>query len=358
MVTDGLAVTGSGGFLGWHTMVRAHATGRKAEAVDLRGPRPDLGGAQRVLHLAGVNRGSADEVLRGNVAAAEALAAAVRAAVPPPATIVFANSVHAGADTPYGAGKRRAAEILAAATADVGAAFVDLALPNLFGEHGRPFYNAVTATFCHLLARGEEPVVAQDRELSLLHAQDAAAVLVGEAGQAAIGQRRHRIGVAQLRERLAGFATAYATGTVPALHTPFDVALFNTYRSYTRVGARPLTPHRDGRGSFHEVVRCLGGPGQSSFSTTVPGVTRGDHFHLAKVERFAVLAGRARIALRKVLTGEVVHVDVDGAEPAFVDMPTMWAHNITNTGDGELHTLFWTNDLFDPAAPDTYPEPV
>jgi UDP-2-acetamido-2,6-beta-L-arabino-hexul-4-ose reductase len=93
-------------------------------------------------------------------------------------------------------------------------------------------------------------------------------------------------------------------------------------------------------------------------STTVPGVTRGEHFHLHKVERFVVVRGRARIELRKVLSSGVVTFDVDGDHPAVIDMPTLWAHNITNTGDTEVVTLFWANEIFDPAAPDTYAEPV
>jgi UDP-2-acetamido-2,6-beta-L-arabino-hexul-4-ose reductase len=93
-------------------------------------------------------------------------------------------------------------------------------------------------------------------------------------------------------------------------------------------------------------------------STTRPGITRGDHFHLRKVERFAAVAGHARISLRRVLGSEVVSFDVDGERPVAVDMPTMWVHNITNTGDCELTTLFWTDTLHDPAAPDTYWEKV
>ena len=106
------------------------------------------------------------------------------------------------------------------------------------------------------------------------------------------------------------------------------------------------------------MVRAHGGQGQTFVSTTRPGITRGEHFHLRKVERFVVLSGRARISLRRLFSEEVVSFDVTGGDPSVVDMPTMWAHNITNTGSDELTTLFWTQELFDPAAPDTYAEPV
>ena len=119
-----------------------------------------------------------------------------------------------------------------------------------------------------------------------------------------------------------------------------------------------LTPHSDARGSFVETVRCRGGQGQSSFSTTVPGITRGDHYHLTKIERFAVIQGQARISLRKMFHDEVLDFDVTGDQPVAIDMPVGWVHNITNTGSDTLLTQFWSHELFRPEAPDTFPEPV
>lgn len=366
-----VAITGAGGFLGWHTRVRAHAERRVNGAADVRpiGMDPSVStdllaaavsGAEHIVHLAGVNRGSEGEVRDGNILLAARLAAGIRYAARPPQRIVFANSVQAATGGTYGDAKRRAADLLAECADQVGAEFVDVPLPNLFGEHGRPFYNSVTATFCHQLANGETPQIHRDQELSMLHVQDAAAILLGNVKPGDAEARLTRIRVSALRDKLQYFAAVYATGAIPALESAFDIALFNTYRSYTfpALARRELATHGDARGEFSEVIRCHGGTGQTSFSTTVPGVTRGDHFHLAKVERFAVLSGTARISLRRVLTDDVVHVDVDGERPAYVDMPTMWAHNITNVGSAVLCTLFWTNDLFDPAAPDTYREVV
>jgi UDP-2-acetamido-2,6-beta-L-arabino-hexul-4-ose reductase len=159
---------------------------------------------------------------------------------------------------------------------------------------------------------------------------------------------------------LSRFNGLYATGDIPSLLFPMDVDLFNTLRSARFPGHYPivLSPRTDNRGSLVEVVRSHGGHGQTFVSTTKPGITRGEHFHLRKVERFVVLRGGARISLRKLFTDEVVCFDVTGEAPVIVDMPTMWVHNITNTGESELTTLFWAHELFDPAAPDTFPEPV
>lgn len=360
------AVTGARGFLGWHLRAALQEAGVAVTGVPL-GDEFDEGeaasaidGADRVVHVAGVNRGSDEEVLEGNIAFAEQVASTLRAARTPPPVVVFANSIQAGNGSVYGEAKARAAGLLAEAASAVGAEFVDVRLPNLFGEHGRPFYNAVTATFSHLIARGDSPRVETDRELTLLHAQDAADVLRGAIPLSDMAALQRRETVSGLLGRLQSYADLYGRGEIPDVSDPFDRDLFNTYRSYTFPAQAPLelTRHADARGSFFEIIRSHGGPGQSSFSTTVTGVTRGDHFHRRKIERFTVLQGRARISLRRLYSEEVVSFEVSGEAPGAVDMPTMWAHNITNIGDDVLYTSFWTNDIFDPAHPDTIAEAV
>ena len=362
-----VALTGAGGFLGWHVRVLLHARGLPEAVVVPVGDRHDalaaaraVNGVDRVVHVAGVNRGSDDEVRDANVLFAEQLAQAVRTAEVPPRVVVFANSTQADGDSLYGRAKRRAAEVLADAARAVGAEFVDLRLPNLFGEHGRPFYNAVTATFCHLLSRGEQPTVDVDRPLTLLHVQRAAEALVGELTPTEMLGHARELTVSTLLARLQAFAGTYERGDLPALVDDFDRDLFNTYRSYA-FEVRPsfaLTPRSDPRGSFTEVVRAHGGAGQTSFSTTVPGVTRGQHYHRRKIERFTVLDGSGVMTLRRLFHDEVVTITASGDSPVSVDMPTMWAHAITNDGDSTLTTLFWSNEIFDPAAPDTVPEIV
>ncbi|GAA3735652.1 NAD-dependent epimerase/dehydratase family protein [Plantactinospora mayteni] len=361
-------LTGAGGFLGWHVRVLVRALGwpepvtlTRADLADPVAVAAVVSGADRLLHLAGVNRGDPAEVAAGNVELAAALARGLRQCPVPPKTVVFANSVQAGNGTPYGDSKQAAAATLAGATGG-GPGFDDVLLPNLYGEHGRPHYNSVVATFCRQLADGAAPEVRDDRELTLVHALDAAARLLDAppAGPWDGAMPAVRLGVRALADRLTGFARVYRRGEIPALADRHDVRLFNTYRSHCFPGhcPLPLVRHADRRGALVEVVKAHGGAGQTFASTSGPGITRGEHFHLAKVERFAVLSGTAEIALRRVGHRDIVRFRVGGDEPVVVDMPTMWAHNITNTGDGELLTLFWANELFDPAYPDTYPEPV
>ena len=361
-----VAITGGNGFLGWHTRCALQETASSANpiavgsAFDLAHAVSSLEGVDRLIHIAGVNRASEEDVRAGNILFAQQMADALLRTEQPPQTVVYANSTQAGNGSVYGAAKAEAGHILAAAAGRVGADFVDVRLPNLFGEHGRPFYNAVTATFCHLLAEGAEPTVENDKELTLLHAQNAADLLTGAASIADQAALEESEMVSGLLARLKSFAATYSRGEIPDISDAFDRDLFNTYRSYTFASSTPirLTRHADARGSFFEIIRSHGGPEQSSFSTTVPGISRGDHYHRRKVERFTVLAGTATISLRRLFTDEVFDFEVTGDEPVAIDMPTGWAHKITNTGDGDLYTSFWTNDIFDPGNPDTIPEAV
>lgn len=360
-----IVVTGAAGFLGWHLRCRLHAlTDHEVVPVDVA-EWPELAArvaaADAVVHLAGINRGEPRMVEKGNVHLADDLARAVRAA-PRPVRVVFANSVQAASDTPYGRGKAIAAESLAAACWGAGAPFVDVLLPNLFGEYGRPEYNSFVATFIHRIIRGE-PVELVDRPIRLLHAQEAAAILMAALGDD--GGRWAPPGTAAtvrgVYDQLVSFHQLYGiAGEIPPLWNAFDVDLFNSYRAALFPARYPirLAPRADHRGSLAEVVRTHGGAGQVMVSTTRPGVTRGEHFHLRKVERFVVVRGEAVIALRRLLSGQVVSFAVGGDDAVAVDIPTLWAHKLVNVGAGDLVTLFWTHGHFDVEAPDTYPEHV
>ncbi len=359
-----VVVTGAAGFLGWHTrlLLRA-ATGHDVVPVDRASwsTLPALlEDADVVLHLAGVNRGTDEEVAGGNVELAQDLADGL-AGARPGVRVVYANSIQAGNGTPYGTSKAAAAAILRDATAAKAGTLVDVLLPNLFGEHGRPGYNSFVATFAHAVVRGETPTV-QDRPVELLHAQSAARALLGGLDGPSRETRPQGTPttVAAVLATLERDHELYRTGDMPALDSPLDLALFRTLRAAAFPEGSPvaLQPRTDQRGRLVEVVRSHGGQGQTFVSSTVPGVTRGEHFHLRKVERFVVVDGQARIRLRRLFHDDVVTFDVSGDEPVAVDMPMGWAHNITNTGPGDLTTLFWTSELFDPDDPDTTPEPV
>jgi UDP-2-acetamido-2,6-beta-L-arabino-hexul-4-ose reductase len=167
--------------------------------------------------------------------------------------------------------------------------------------------------------------------------------------------------VSEILYLLEGYKVNYfKKGIIPNLDNEFEKNLFNTFLCY--IDHKSFFPfhlikHSDDRGSFVETVKLNSG-GQVSFSTTVPGITRGNHYHTRKAERFAVIKGKARIQLRKIGTNEVLNFELDGESPSFVDMPVWFTHNITNIGDEELYTIFWINEHYDPENGDTYFEKV
>lgn len=363
-----LGITGADGLLGWHlrALLRARAghdvrLATRATFADEARLAAFVEGVDAVVHCAGMNRGVETEVEATNIALAEALVAACESSATRP-RLVFSNSTHIERDTAYGRGKRKASVRLRAWADRTGVAFADLVLPHVFGEFGKPFYNSVVSTFSYQLARGEEPRVITDGNLELVHAQDVAArclaaATAGEDGVFRVAGAHMKVSV--LLERLRHMTESYCAQIMPDLRSPLDLRLFNTLRSYMFPDRYPvfLDLHSDNRGTLFEALRCHSG-GQVFLSTTRPGFSRGNHFHTRKVERFLVLAGEAEIRLRKLFSEEVKVFRVSGDRPSYVDMPTFHTHSITNVGSSELATLFWTNEIFDPADHDTFPEPV
>lgn len=360
-----VAITGAHGFLGWHTACRMLAT-RGVDPIRFGRDEVDsperlaerLDGVDTVIHIAGVNRADSDDAVeQGNIKLAQALADGVGDR---PLHIVYANSMQADLDNAYGRGKARAAEILGALPGTL----ANVLLPNLFGEHGRPSYNSFVATFVHEVAAGRQPTVVGDRAIPLLHAQDAADALIRATDNRADIEMRctgEPRGISEVLELLNQFHGLYAVrGEIPDISTPFRRDLFNTYRAALFPDGYPIFPqvHADSRGELVETVRSHGGTGQAYASVTRPGQTRGEHYHLHKFERFMVIRGEAEVGLRRLYSNEVLRFRVSGTRPGFIDMPTMWVHNIRNVGDDDVITVFWSDQLLDPDKPDQYPMKV
>ena len=365
--TTNVLVTGADGFLGWHFRCRCigepglvlHPAGRSA-FDDLAALRELVHGTDWVVHLAGQNRGEDSALATTNRHLATTIAEMISTA-PRPISVVFASSTHIDRDTAYARSKREAAGILTAAAESNGGTCATVVFPHIFGERARPFYNSVVATFCHQLANEEQPKVLANGDLELLHAQTAADVILNCIRGSKIDLRPagHRIDVVTLLAKLQGLAAVYGENLLPDIRSRLDLELFNTYRHYLFPSRYPraLKKLGDNRGELFEAVKSLNG-GQAFLSSTHPGITRGNHFHKRKFERFLVLAGRAQIQLRRLFDSQKHSFEVSGDAPCVIDMPTMHTHNITNIGDGELVTMFWSSEVFDRNDPDTYTEAV
>ena len=315
-----------------------------------------------VVHLAALNRHQDPEhIFAVNTLLVEKLIASLeRTGVSP--HVLISSSSQEERDNLYGKSKKIGRELLASWAKRTGAKFTGMIIPNVFGPFGMPYYNSVVATFCHQISRGEEPKLEVDGKLKLIYVGELVQEIL-HAIRTGLSQAKLEVAhtaeakVSELMKILYGFKNSYQDkGEIPALPDQFTHQLFNTYRCYMDVAnyfPRKFVQHKDPRGVFVELIR-LGIGGQVSFSTTAPRVTRGNHFHTRKIERFAVIKGKALIQLRRIGTEEVHDFYLDGTEPAYVDMPIWHTHNIKNIGEEELLTVFWINEHYDPADPDTY----
>ncbi|EKB55431.1 polysaccharide biosynthesis C-terminal domain-containing protein [Bergeyella zoohelcum] len=319
-----------------------------------------------IVHLAAMNRHESEQVIyETNVGLVNKLIAALER-TGSKAHILISSSTQEERDNLYGKSKKEGREALVNWANTNGGKVTGLIIPNVFGAFGKPFYNSFIATFCYQLAHNQTPTVANDGEVKLIYVQELVAVILKEIrkGESKAQYFVEPTAVKKVSEVLALLeeykAKYFEKGEIPALNTPFELNLFNTYRSYMDYATHfpvKFTQHTDPRGAFVEVIR-LGIGGQCSFSTTVPGITRGNHYHTRKIERFAVIKGKALIQLRKIGTEEVLDFYLDGNEPAYVDMPIWYTHNIKNIGEEELYTIFWINEPYNPEDADTYFEEV
>lgn len=319
-----------------------------------------------IVHLAAMNRHNDPEVLyQTNIKLVDDLIAAMEAEKVCP-HVIFSSSTQEERDNLYGRSKKEGREHFIQWADKNNAVFTGLVIPNVFGPFGNPYYNSVIATFSHQLSHGEQPRIEVDGSLNLIYVGELVEkiwTLIKEKKSSNVFPVAHTAQekVSGILELLEKYKSQYFENSLfPVLNNSFEVNLFNTFRSYIDIENHfpvQLKKHTDARGTFVETVKTEVG-GQFSFSTTHSNITRGEHFHTRKIERFTVIQGNAVIEMRKIGTNNILHFELDGEIPSYVDMPVWYTHNITNTGTTDLLTLFWINEFFDPADPDTYYEKV
>ncbi|UYO40505.1 NAD-dependent epimerase/dehydratase family protein [Rhodopseudomonas palustris] len=361
-----IAITGADGFIGRNLTVRLAEKGDADIVPILRDtPRAELGarlaGVDIVFHLAGVNRPTDPaEFATGNADFTGVLCNAL-AALPVPPRIVLSSSTQAALDNPYGQSKHRAEEIVEAYAKRTGAKAHVFRLTNVFGKWSRPYYNSAVATFCYNVARGL-PISVNDpaAPLRLVYVDDVVeAFLALAADTAAPGgyaevEPVYETTVGAVADLVRSFPASRETLTTPPVGTGLARALQATYLSFLEPVAFTYTVpvYSDPRGSFVEMLKTVDS-GQFSYFTAYPGITRGEHYHHSKTEKFLVIKGTASFGFRQIVTGETFELIARGGEATIVETIPGWAHNVTNIGDDELVVMLWANEIFDRARPDT-----
>ena len=369
-----IGITGQAGFIGTHLY---NLFGLKKEEIECIPFQDDFFSDQgklesfviqcdAIVHLAALNRHNDPQTIYDtNISLVNCLISALERTGSRP-HILFSSSTQEERDNIFGKSKREGRKLFAEWAERTGSLFTGMVIPNVFGPFGHPYYNSVVATFSHQLTHDEQPKVEVDASLRLIYIGDLAQIISFLITNKVADNEfkvppTDEVKVTEILTLLQSFRVQYLeTGIFPDLKDPFERNLFNTFACYIdhiRYFPFKLKKNIDERGSFVEAVKSASG-GQISFSTTKPGVTRGNHFHTRKAERFAVIRGKARIQLRRIGTDKILNFELDGREPSYVDMPIWHTHNITNIGDDDLYTIFWISEFYDPSDPDTFFETV
>jgi len=327
-----------------------------------------LAEADFVFHLAGVNRPkSQDEFVTGNSDFTHAICERLATRTNPP-PLLLSSSIQAVLDNPYGRSKHMAEEVVREYGEKTGARVIIYRLKNVFGKWSRPNYNTVVATFCHQISH-DLPITISNpaHELELIHIDDVVGHFASELDMDDIDRiaawqdvvPSYTVTLGRLAEIIHSFRAMRETLNVPDLSDPFIYKLYGMYLTYLDEDnfAYDLTQRCDERGCLAEFVKSETF-GQVFVSRTKPGITRGHHYHHAKTEKFLVLEGEAIVRFRHIQRANVIEYFVRGEAFNVVDIPPGYTHSIENVGKGELVTLFWASEIFDPSQPDTIYEKV
>ena len=368
-----IGITGQNGFIGYHltqTIKYKHSDYTFVPFQKFLFEQEDslsafVSSCDVIVHLAGVNRAETDkDVYDANIKLNAVLKKALIDANFK-GHLLFASSSQEKGDSIYGKAKKESRVLLEDTINSLGGKFTGLIIPNVFGPFCKPNYNSFVATFCSKILNNETPEVIQDANVPLLYVGNLVEQILGvirnPKGSLFVIRPDLEVKVREVLGLLNTVKDSYIGGnTIPSLQTPFELQLFNTFRSYLdidQINPVSIVQHSDERGFFSELIRTEIG-GQFSYSTTLPGITRGNHFHTRKIERFMVIGGKAKISLRKVGSAKVHEYLLDGEKPSYVDMPIWYTHNIKNIGTTPLITAFWINEAYNPEYADTYFENV
>lgn len=325
--------------------------------------------ADFVYHLAGVNRPKNEtEFMEGNFGFTSKLLDSLKK-YNNKAPVMLSSSIQAALDNPYGKSKKAGEELIFNYGKENGVKTLVYRFPNVFGKWCRPNYNSAVATFCYNIAH-DLPITVNDRNhmMTLVYIDD----VIDELIKAAAGMENregdycrvgieHKITLGEIADLLYSFKESRINKLIPDMsENSFSKKLYSTYLTYLDAEnfSYKLKMNCDNRGSFTEILRTLNA-GQISVNISKPGITKGQHWHNTKNEKFVVVSGRGLIQLRQIGTDKIVNYEVSGEEITVVDMIPGYTHNIINLSDTEdLVTIMWCNECFDPNRPDTYFEEV
>lgn len=368
-----IIITGQEGFIGYHLYNSLKYRYPKLKLIDFRKTFFEdenlidkaFSKSDIIIHLAGVNRSEDQDYLYSeNIKLGQKIINSFKR-IDFKGKLIFASSTQEEHKNHYGKAKKITREFFYNESISCGFDFIGLIIPNVYGPFCRPNYNSFISTFSQNLINGNKNSIIEDKQIPLIYIGNLINDIVdsfnSRSNPKKIINEDNNIKVSEVNKILEYFNDNYFfNGIVPNLNSEFKKNLFLTYISYIPIGSffpKKLEIFSDNRGLFGEVIRSEVS-GQTSFSVTHPDQLRGNHFHIKKIERFAVISGEATIEIRKIGTKLKKTFILNGEEPSYIDMIPWHTHNIENTGSTPLITLFWINEFFNENEPDTYSEKV
>lgn len=316
-----------------------------------------------VYHLAGVNRPENEEdFMKGNFGFTSILLEKLKK-YDNKSTVLITSSIQAALDNPYGKSKKAGEDLMFEYSKETGAKALVYRLPNVFGKWCRPNYNSAVATFCNNIARGLD-IKVNDPEviMNLVYIDDVVEEFIGALqGKEHIDNNFgyittvHRIKLGEIVDLIYSFKESRKNLMLPNMKDEFSKKLYSTYLSYLPEDefSYDVKMNIDNRGSFTELLKTAE-RGQVSVNISKPGITKGNHWHHTKNEKFIVVNGTGVIRFRKIDSEEIIEYNVSGDKIEVVDIPVGYTHNIENTGNTDMVTVMWANEIFNPNKPDTY----
>ena len=315
-----------------------------------------------IVHLAGINRPkNEEEFFKGNTGLTEEIIEILKENNKN-TSILITSSIQADLDNAYGQSKKGAEEALIKYMADTKGNVFIFRLPNVFGKWCRPNYNSAIATFCHNIARGEEVWISDPtKEMTLVYIDDVVRniknVIDNEKTYIPGYQNvdiEHKATLGEIVDLINSFKESRKSLMIPNMENELTKKLYSTYLSYLPENdfSYSLKMNVDNRGSFTEFIKSKD-RGQVSVNISKPGITKGNHWHDTKNEKFLVVSGEGVIRFRKVDSEEIIDYKVSGEKLEVVDIPVGYTHSIINTGERDMVTIMWVNEIFNPEKPDT-----
>ena len=364
-----ILLTGAKGFIGKNLLFFFKSQGIKVLTFDredeIKKIQNNINKVSFIFHVAGINRPNKAKEFNENIILTKKICKIAEKSIKK-IPIVFTSSTQATQINPYGKSKSESEKILKEYSKKKNISIYIYRLPNIFGKWSKPHYNSFIATICFNLINNL-PISIHDhgKMLELVYIDD----LVNSFFKVFIEHKdknfskfkyikvspSYKISCISLFNKLQDIHKTFKTIYVKKYSTGLGRALYSTYLSFLPIKkfVYELSENIDYRGSFTEFIRTIDN-GQFSIFKSNPGISRGNHYHNSKNEKFLVVHGQAKFDMVNLSNKKKIKIYISDKKQQVLITPPGWAHKITNVSKDLLIAIVWSNENFNKNKSDTY----